>query len=105
MSSAAFRHGPFEMLSGRVFVLVFEGSGAAAALNAVLVKDIREAGGRAALVGENATLEVFRLAAVPDVARPLIEMLPVQMMSLVLAAQRGHEPGRFQLATKITTVE
>ncbi|HXI39977.1 MAG TPA: SIS domain-containing protein [Bryobacteraceae bacterium] len=105
MSSAAFRHGPFEMLSGRVFVLVFEGSSTGAHLNAVLVKDIREAGGRASLVSENAVLEVFRLPAVPDVARPLIEMLPVQMMSLVLAAQRGHEPGRFQLATKITTVE
>src|SRR5258708_3725160 len=104
MSSAAFRHGPFEMLSARVFVLVFEGSGAAA-LNAALVKDIREAGGRAALVSDNAALDVFRLPVVPDAARPLLEILPVQMMSLVLAAQRGHQPGRFQLATKVTTVE
>src|SRR6266851_4269354 len=90
MSSAAFRHGPFEMLSDKVFVLVFEGSGPPAALNAALVKDIREAGGRAALASENAPLEVFRLPAVPDAARPLVEILPVQMMSLVLAAQRGH---------------
>ncbi len=105
MSSAAFRHGPFEMLSERVFVLVFEGGGAAAGLNAALVKDVREAGGRAALVSENTALDVFRLPAVPDAARPLVEILPVQMMSLVLAAVRGHEPGRFRLATKITTVE
>jgi glutamine---fructose-6-phosphate transaminase (isomerizing) len=105
MSSAAFRHGPFEMLSDNVFVLVFEGSGTAAALNAALVKDIREAGGRAALVGESAGLDVFRLPAMPYAARPLVEILPVQMMSLVLAAARGHEPGRFRLATKVTTVE
>src|SRR5258708_2691131 len=105
MSSAAFRHGPFEMLSARVFVLVFEGSGAAAGLNAALAKDILEAGGRAALVSDNAALDVFRLPVVPDAARPLLEILPVQMMSLVLAAQRGREPGRFQLATKVTTVE
>jgi glucosamine--fructose-6-phosphate aminotransferase (isomerizing) len=105
MSSAAFRHGPFEMLSARVFVLVFEGIGAAAALNRALVKDIRGAGGRAALVSDNAALDVFRLPAVPETAGPLVEILPVQMMSLVLAAQRGHEPGRFRLATKITTVE
>lgn len=105
MSSAAFRHGPFEMLSRKVFVLVFEGSGAAAGLNVALVKDIQEAGGRAALVSENAALDVFRLPAVPDAARPLVEILPVQMMSLVLAGQRGHEPGRFRLATKVTTVE
>ena len=105
MSSAAFRHGPFEMLSDKVFVLVLEGSGTTAGLNAALVKDILEAGGRAALVSENAALDVFRLPAVPYAARPLVEILPVQMMSLVLAAQRGHEPGRFQLATKVTTVE
>jgi len=105
MSSAAFRHGPFEMLSDKIFVLVFEGSGTGAVLNAALVQDIREAGGRAALVSENAALDVFRLPAVPYTARPLVEILPVQMMSLVLAAQRGHEPGRFRLAMKVTTVE
>lgn len=105
MSSAAFRHGPFEMLSDTVFVLVFEGSGATAVLNAGLVKDIREAGGRAALVSENAALDVFRLPGVPYAARPLAEILPVQMMSLALAAARGHEPGRFRLATKVTMVE
>src|SRR5579863_6447396 len=105
MSSAAFRHGPFEMLNENVFVLVFEGSDTTAALNAALVRDIREAGGRAALVSENAVLDVFRLPAVPYAAWPLVEILPVQMMSLVLAAQRGHEPGRFRLATKVTTVE
>jgi len=105
MSSAAFRHGPFEMLSDKVFVLVFEGSGPTAALNAALVKDVLEAGGKAALVSENAALDVFRLPAVPYPARPLVEILPVQMMSLVLAAATGHEPGRFLLATKVTTVE
>ena len=105
MSSAAFRHGPFEMLSDKIFVLVFEGSGTGAALNAALVQDIREASGRAALVSENAVLDVFRLPVVPYASRPLVEILPVQMMSLVLAAQRGHEPGRFLLATKVTTVE
>jgi glutamine---fructose-6-phosphate transaminase (isomerizing) len=105
MSSAAFRHGPFEMLSRNVFVLVLEGRSSAAALNAALVKDIREASGRAALVSEKAALDVFRLPALTDGARPLVEILPVQMMSLVLAAQRGHEPGRFRLATKVTTVE
>jgi glucosamine--fructose-6-phosphate aminotransferase (isomerizing) len=105
MSSAAFRHGPFEMLSDKVFVLVFEGSGTGAVLNAALVRDVREAGGRASLVSENAALDVFRLPAVPYAARPLVEILPVQMMSLVLAASKGHEPGRFRLSTKVTTVE
>jgi glucosamine--fructose-6-phosphate aminotransferase (isomerizing) len=105
MSSAAFRHGPFEMLSDEVYVVVFGGSGGALALNEGLVKDIREAGGRAALVTEGAEAGVFRLPAVPPSIRPVVEILSVQMISLALAASRGREPGRFRLVSKVTTVE
>ncbi len=105
MSSAAFRHGPFEMVRNDVFVLVFAGDDRAAALNAALVKDILESKGRAALVSESAKLEVFRLHGVPLAARPIVEILPVQMMSLALAGSRGHEPGRFRLNSKVTLVE
>jgi glutamine---fructose-6-phosphate transaminase (isomerizing) len=37
--------------------------------------------------------------------RPILEILPVQMITLALAARAGREPGRFQLATKVTTRE
>ena len=36
---------------------------------------------------------------------PLVEILPVQMLSLALAARNGREAGRFERATKITTAE
>jgi hypothetical protein len=32
-------------------------------------------------------------------------MLPVQMMSLALAALAGREPGKFERITKVTTIE
>jgi hypothetical protein len=37
--------------------------------------------------------------------RSILEILPVQMITLALAAQAGREPGRFELATKVTTTE
>jgi glucosamine--fructose-6-phosphate aminotransferase (isomerizing) len=37
--------------------------------------------------------------------RPLMEILPVEMMTLALAAAKGREPGRFEHATKITETE
>ena len=46
MSSAAFRHGPFEMLNGEVFVAVFSGDEKTRRLNEGLWADIRHAGGR-----------------------------------------------------------
>ncbi len=105
MSAAAFRHGPFELLAPHVFVLVFEGDGAAAKLNRRLADDIVAAGGKSALVSEDAADEVFRLPRVPALVRPVMEMLPVQMMSLALAAINGHEAGRFSHSSKITTIE
>jgi glucosamine--fructose-6-phosphate aminotransferase (isomerizing) len=104
MSSPAFRHGPFEMISAEVFVMVFAGDPATAALNAALVRDVRAAGGRAALVGDAEAPGVFRLPAVPACVRPVVEMLPVQMVSLALGALAGREPGRFERGSKVTTV-
>lgn len=103
MSSAAFRHGPFEMVRPDVFVLVFAGD--EAVKNGALAQDIVKAGGKAALISKETEHDVFRLPAVAPRLRPLVEILPVQMISLALAALVGREPGRFELASKVTTVE
>jgi glucosamine--fructose-6-phosphate aminotransferase (isomerizing) len=100
MSGASFRHGPIEMMREDVFVLVFSGAPATVALTEKLALDIRGAGWRAALAGESAEPGPFRLPA-----SPILEMLPVQMMSLALATLAGHEPGRFTIGTKVTTIE
>lgn len=105
MSSAAFRHGPFEMLSQETFVLVFSGDGKTRDLNRGLVQDIREQQGRAELVSEDTTCPPCALPAAPRCTEPILEMMPVQMITLALAAQVGREPGRFELATKVTTKE
>ena len=105
MSSAGFRHGPFEMLDDRVFVLVFAGDGRTSDLNGRLVDDILKAGGRAALVGPDAALDVFRVPEVSESVRSALEILPVQMISLALAAIAGQEAGKFQRASKVTIIE
>ncbi|MGC2451015.1 MAG: SIS domain-containing protein [Candidatus Sulfotelmatobacter sp.] len=105
MSSAAFRHGPFEMLSYETFVLVFAGADKTRELNQSLFADIREKGGRAELVGEGAASKSCLLPSAPRSIHPILEILPVQMVTLALAAQIGREPGRFELASKVTTKE
>jgi glucosamine--fructose-6-phosphate aminotransferase (isomerizing) len=104
MSSASFRHGPFEMLSEETFVLVFSGDAKTRDLNLRLLTDIKQQGGRAELIGEKASLECFRLTDGGGI-RPILEVLPVQMITLALAALAGREPGKFELATKVTTTE
>jgi len=104
MSAAAFRHGPLEMVSDAVFVLILEGDECSAPLSRKLAADIRAAGGRAAVVSPSSQ-GVLELPHVSERMRPLMETLPVEMMTLALAAARGREPGRFEHATKITETE
>ncbi len=105
MSSAALRHGPFEMISPRLFALVFHGTPPTMELNARLVTDVRAAGGRAFLVTESTDENVFALPPVPPAVLPLLEILVPQMLSLALAERIGHMPGKFERITKVTTIE
>lgn len=105
MSSAAFRHGPLEMCGPETFVLVFLGGAETAGLNRRLYDDILSAGGKAGLASEDAPEAVFRLPRVPERLRPIVEILPVQMMTLALADLRGHVAGEFSHASKVTTIE
>jgi glucosamine--fructose-6-phosphate aminotransferase (isomerizing) len=105
MSSAAFRHGPLEMLGPGMFVLVFAGEEKTRDLNVRLLQDILEQDDRAELVGEIASTAAFQVPHLSPSLTPILEILPVQMITLALAAQVGREPGRFELATKITTIE
>jgi glucosamine--fructose-6-phosphate aminotransferase (isomerizing) len=105
MSSAAFRHGPFEMLSQDTFVVVFSGDDKTRDLNQRLLSDIQQGGGRAEFVGENSSLAPFRLDNHGDSIRPILEILPVEMITIALAALVSREAGKFERATKVTTTE
>ncbi len=105
LSSAAFRHGPFELVSPETFVLVYSGNLKTADLNRQLYEDVCAAGGHAALVQDAAEAGLFDLPARSTTERTVLEMLPAQMISLALARLQNIEPGKFHLASKVTRVE
>jgi glucosamine--fructose-6-phosphate aminotransferase (isomerizing) len=105
MSSAAFRHGPFEMLGRDLYVAVFAGARRTEALSERLLRDIRQKKGRCAMIGKRGEPQAFRLPQVPDRLLPVLEILPVQMISLALAERGGRKPGSFVLASKVTRTE
>jgi glutamine---fructose-6-phosphate transaminase (isomerizing) len=102
MSAAAFRHGPMEMAGKQVMVVIFEGDHRTADLHRRLASDICQNGGRAILVGKSET--TFRIPELPESVRPIIEILPIQMLSLAFARRDGIEAGRFERASKVTSV-
>ena len=105
MSSAAFRHGPFEMLEKDVFVGVFAGEAKTRALNEQLFEDVRGTGAPAVLFAHDAERAACRLPEAHPALSPIVEILPAQMMTLALAALKGREPGRFDRVSKITSIE
>ncbi|MGD0471200.1 MAG: SIS domain-containing protein [Terriglobales bacterium] len=105
MSSAAFRHGPLELAGPETMVLVMEGEANIRALNSKLVRDIHDRGGRAELIGPSAEIAALRIPDELTRLLPIVEILPVQMLTLALASNAGFEPGRFLHATKVTTEE
>ncbi len=105
MSGAAFRHGPLEMATAGTMVLVFAGAANTIELNRRLADDVRRAGGLSELVVESREPGVFHLPAAPDTVRPILEILPVEMMTLALAELQGREAGAFEHASKVTSTE
>ncbi len=105
LSAAAFRHGPMESLSSEVLVCLCEGDARTRELNRRLYQDVLAAGGRAFWLSADSRDRALRVRAAAPELLPLTEILPVQMVSLAIAALRGEEAGRFQLATKVTAVE
>ena len=102
---AAFRHGPLDMAGPGVLVCVFAGDPRTAPLNRGLVADVVRGGGRVAWIGEDADQDAFRIPDRSPEGRSILEILPIQMISLALAARSGHAPGIFARLAKVTTVE
>lgn len=105
MSSAAFRHGPIEMLRPDMLIAVYRGDDRTAALNHRLARDLLAKGAHCYEISSAASLPAFRIADCPWPLRPILEILPVQMMTLALAGLAGREAGHFEQATKITGTE
>jgi len=106
MSCAAFRHGPMEMLNPEMFVLVYGGDVRTRALNERLFLELQEQGAKAVFCVQDSEYEPVRLPIdLPECVRPILEILPVQMITLALAALDGREAGRFERASKITSIE
>jgi glutamine---fructose-6-phosphate transaminase (isomerizing) len=105
MSSAAFRHGPLELVNAETFAVVFAGAETTRPLQARLLDDIRQAGGKTGWIAEDASGGAWRPPETPPGVSPIVEILPVQMMTLALAAEAGIEAGRFARVSKITTME
>lgn len=104
MHAADFRHGPLEVVEPGVAALIFAGSAQTSALNRELAKDILSYGGKVIWVSSTPDPEIptIRLPDTTELTRPLVEILPMQMLTLVMAQRKGLEAGHFRHVSKVT---
>jgi glucosamine--fructose-6-phosphate aminotransferase (isomerizing) len=104
LNAAAFRHGPLELAAPSFLALIFAGASKTAALNRKLALDIIEYGGRVLWVDvhDDEELPTITMPDVPDLTRPLGEILPMQMLTLVMARRKKITAGKFRVIRKVT---
>jgi len=111
LEGAEFRQGPNEVIDERFGAVVFCGAGKQGELNRSLARDIQNSGGRVMLVGETGAVTggqkelVFPIAGWPDFLRPVLEVIPVQLLAYELALAQGYTPGQTRYITKVIRTE
>jgi glucosamine--fructose-6-phosphate aminotransferase (isomerizing) len=100
-----FRHGPLELASPDLTVLLFAGPQETRDLNLRLLKDLRGYQVNAFWIGSDKNEWQIEIPSVPAIGMPLMEILPIQLLTIHFAEQIGVEPGHFFRTGKITLVE
>lgn len=111
VEAAEFRQGPNEVVDERFAGVLFVPGGKQGELNRSLAADITRKGGRLLLVGEvdsaaspdNAL--AFPIAPIADEVRPVLEIVPVQVLAYELAKAQGYEPGQVRYISKVILAE
>ena len=107
MHAADFRHGPLEIAAPGFAAIIFAGAGQTSALNRDLALEILSHGGKVIWVDSrpDPELPTHLLPVVNDQSRPLVEILPLQMLTLAMANRKGITAGQFRHVSKVTARE
>ncbi len=105
--AAEFRHGPLEVVAEGFTAIIFAGSSQTSGLNRALAQDILSYGGKVIWVDSSADEEIptLLLPRTAELTLPLMEILPLQILTLVMAKRKGLDAGKFRYIGKITSKE
>ncbi len=100
-----FRHGPLELATPDLTALLFAGPQETRNLNERLLNDLRGYQVNAFWIGPEESEWQIELPGVPAIGQPLMEIIPLQLLSIHFANQISVEPGYFFRSGKITLAE
>jgi len=107
LTTAQFRHGPLEMASEDVAVLIFDGYDELRSLNSSMYKDLIRLKANPIWISAEVHPLHPGISAPPltsQLSRPIGEVIVMQILTLVLANRKGDEPGKFRQISKVTKI-
>src|SRR5258706_10941827 len=108
MQAGEFRHGPMELASEKLTVLLFAGSREAQKFNSRLHEDLNDTGAHAIWITPPDASPIEPQLHMPyaiGIGLPLAEIIPIQMLTIHMAVENGIEPGKFFRSGKVTLSE
>ena len=107
-SGGQFRHGPMEMLSPNLGVLLFTTPGPTLALHRRLAQDLAQRSDHCICIGQAVNGEGIVNLPLPDcdpILSPVLEIVAVQLLTAKLAERAGIIPGQFRWSGKVIEQE
>ena len=101
MSVPQFRHGPLDMADASVTVAVLAGADPDRELNRRMYDDLVGFGAHALWLSPRPD-DGVRIPGLTGAALPVAEIVPLQLVSVVLAQRAGRVPGEFRQIGKVT---
>ena len=107
MIAADFRHGPLDLVSKDITVIFLECAHQTAKINRAFAEEIAGLGANTIWIGTSPhpSLPTLLIPEVPDLFLPLVEILPMQLLSIPLAERQGITAGHFRHVGKVTVKE
>jgi glucosamine--fructose-6-phosphate aminotransferase (isomerizing) len=107
MNAAEFRHGPMELVDSNMTLIIIEGDQKTSKLNSVLAKEVAQYGGKVIWIGNNppSIIASIKIPDVADFAKPMVEVLPLQLFAYVLANRQKIQAGNFRHIGKVVLKE
>jgi len=107
MNAAEFRHGPLELADENMKLIVMEGDHITSRFNSMLAEEVHQYGGDVLWIGNQppAGIKNIHFPEVADIARPLTELLPLQLLAYLLANRKNMEAGKFRHIGKVVMKE
>jgi glutamine---fructose-6-phosphate transaminase (isomerizing) len=109
LDTGEFRHGPLELAGPELGLVVVATEAATRTIDLGLAAEVAATGAGALVIagaaGEDLPPGAIATGELTPVLAPAVAVIPLQLLAWRIAREKGRDPGRFMLATKVTTRE